>query len=145
MEIYTFLRMGGTVDRISVLPASESMVKENEKANDAATTATGDAKPEVADDAPLPTPKMQAALAEVLRRFEAFDVSNAKCTNEKDKEHLLGVIEQGFGSFDAFNELVRHTFVERAAAPLRERQASRRFSRRGSKMPERDLDAEVKV
>ena len=51
----------------------------------------------------------------------------------------------GFGSFDAFNELVRHTFVERAAAPLRERQASRRFSRRGSKMPERDLDAEVKV
>ena len=42
---------------------------------------------------------MQAALAEVLRRFEAFDVSNAKCTNAKDKEHLLGVIEQGFGSF----------------------------------------------
>ena len=52
MEIYTFLRMGGTVDRISVLPASESTVKENEKANEAATTATGDTKPEVADDAP---------------------------------------------------------------------------------------------
>ena len=28
MEIYTFLRMGGTVDRISVLPASESTVKD---------------------------------------------------------------------------------------------------------------------
>ena len=140
MEIYTFLRMGGTVDRISVLPASESMIKENEKANDAATTAAGDAKPEVADDAPLPTPKMQAALAEVLRRFEAFDVSNAKCTNAKDKEHLLGVIEQGFGSFDAFNELVRHTFVDAAAAPLKGTK-ERKLTRRDSKKD----DAEVRV
>ena len=50
MEIYTFLRMGGTVDRISVLPASESTGKENEKANDAATTAAVGASSEPASE-----------------------------------------------------------------------------------------------
>ena len=85
----------------------------------------------MADDAPLPTPKMQAALAEVLRRFEA---STPNAMHErKDKEHLLGVIEQGFGSFDAFNELVRHTFVERRGRCASARRAA--ASRRGSKMP----------
>ena len=131
MEIYTFLRMGGTVDRISVLPASEDMLKSKE----------GDGeKPAEKADAPVPTERMTAALAEVLRRFEAFDVNNANCTNDKDKEHLLGVIEQGFGSFDAFNELVRHTFVDAAAAPLKGTK-ERKLTRRGSKKD----DAEVRV
>ena len=104
MEIYTFLRMGGTVERIHVLPAEE------------AASATDLEAPPLKVSAPEGTASQDAALRTVLRRFEEFDVEEAECTVVRDKEHLLGVIEQGFGSFDNFNELVRRTFVERFAA-----------------------------
>lgn len=101
MEIYTFLRMGGTVERIHVLPAEDH------------ASATDMEAPPPKESAPEGTASQDAALRTVLRRFEEFDVEAAECTMEKDKEHLLGVIEQGFGSFENFNELVRRTFLER--------------------------------
>lgn len=46
-------------------------------------------------------------LEAVLERFRYFDVVETKCTNEADKQHLLGVIEMGFGELGVFNSLVR--------------------------------------
>ena len=36
-----------------------------------------------------------------------------KCFLESDKQLILGIIQQGFGSFDAFNETVRQVFNQR--------------------------------
>ena len=105
VEIYTFLRMGGTVERIHDLPAEQEHLPSDLES------------PPLKDGAPEGTAAQDAALASVLKRFEEFDVSTAECTVEKDKEHLLGVIEQGFGSFENFNELVRRTFVQRVETP----------------------------
>ena len=33
----------------------------------------------------------------------SFDVGKAKCYLEKDRQHLLAVIETGFGTLDAFD------------------------------------------
>ena len=47
-----------------------------------------------------------------LGRFAAFHAENATCYNEDDRQHLLGVIEGGFGSFAAFNDCIRSIFVQ---------------------------------
>ena len=48
--------------------------------------------------------------ANVLASFGKFDAAEARCFLESDKQSLLSVIEAGFGSLDAFNEIIRHTF-----------------------------------
>ena len=45
-----------------------------------------------------------------------FDASKARCFKEKDKQHLLAVIESGFGDVVPFNACVR-TLLTDAAAP----------------------------
>ena len=39
--------------------------------------------------------------------------SSGKCFLESDKQLILGIIQQGFGSFDAFNETLREVFEQR--------------------------------
>ena len=36
-----------------------------------------------------------------------FDASSAQCHKLEDREHLLSVIESGFGGFEEFNALAR--------------------------------------
>ena len=55
--------------------------------------------------------------AEVLAAFGRFDAAHARCFLESDKQSLLSVLEAGFGSLDAFNEVIRHTFGGATAAP----------------------------
>lgn len=52
--------------------------------------------------------------AQINERFMAFDAQHAKCFLEEDRERLLGVVEAGFGDYDAFNKLVREALVDRA-------------------------------
>ena len=47
------------------------------------------------------------------KKFEQVDVSTSKCFKEEDRQKLLGVVEQGFGSFFEFNEIIRNVFSER--------------------------------
>ena len=54
-----------------------------------------------------------ALLNVTLNRFRSFDVSMAKCFDESQRQHLLGVIESSFGSFDVFNSIVRHSFANK--------------------------------
>ena len=84
IELYTFLRMGGTLSRIRVIPVEDSML-----------SGTAASSQEWAAD-----------------YFRNFDVCKAKCFKQEDEQHLLGVIESGFGSFNGFNQIVRDTFVE---------------------------------
>ena len=39
--------------------------------------------------------------------FASFDAAKAKCFKAKDQQHLLGVIESGFGDLVPFNKVVR--------------------------------------
>ena len=37
-------------------------------------------------------------------------MQKCKCFLEADRQKLLGIVEQGFGDFDLFNNMVRHVF-----------------------------------
>ena len=45
-----------------------------------------------------------------------FNASKAQCFKPKDKQHLLAVIESGFGDLVPFNKLVRNLFEETSTA-----------------------------
>ena len=81
MELFTFLRMGGSQDRIVLLTCSEE------------------------------------SRANIRQKIAMFDAREAHCFLPEDRDHLLTVIEKGFGNFDAFNELVRGLLVDKVGAP----------------------------
>ena len=51
--------------------------------------------------------------AQVIAGFTSFDVANAHCFREDERQKILGIIESGFGSFEAFNALVGTMFRAR--------------------------------
>ena len=102
MELFTFLKMGGTRSRI-VLKGE----------------AQGD------DD--------KTIKRELLK---GFDASKAQCHVAEDRQRLLGVIEAGCGSLDAFNSIVQKklTDPEEANSPTW-RRPTFRSSKTSDKMP----------
>ena len=79
--------MGGTLSRIRVLPIGD----------EASALSNADST--------------EARRQWAAQYFGAFDVRHAKCWQRDAEQHLLSVIEAGFGSFDSFNEVVRTVFV----------------------------------
>ena len=49
----------------------------------------------------------------LTEQFATFDAGKARCFLASDREHLLAVIEAGFGDFDDFNRVARNLFVSR--------------------------------
>ena len=88
MEIFTFMRMGGTQERIEV-----NMITHKDHTHPA------------------------AAKKELKKQFATFDAAKAECFLPKDKHRLLAVVEAGFGDFEEFNVKVRTAFAERLEAP----------------------------
>mmetsp|Transcript_115241 Transcript_115241/g.325651 ORF Transcript_115241/g.325651 Transcript_115241/m.325651 type:complete len:526 (+) Transcript_115241:104-1681(+) len=93
IELFTFLRMGGELERIIVIPID---------ANGSTETVS----------------------ESIMQEFKTFDAKKAMCFYEKDRQHLLSVIEAGFGNFDVFNEIVRHALVARCTNSLTSRNNS---------------------
>ena len=58
--------------------------------------------------------------------FATFDAGKAQCFLARDREHLLAVIEAGFGDFYDFNRIVRNLLVSRLHDELSWRRSSRR-------------------
>ena len=101
IEIFCFLRMGGSRDRITVVPVLDA-------------TDDGDTG-------------LEAATAAAMARFALFDVANARCAMVEDTQRLLACIEMGFGKYEPFNQLVRQTFQDRTEfVPVREAARRRR-------------------
>ena len=50
--------------------------------------------------------------SDTLRKLRLFRLSRARCHKEEEREHLLSVIETGFGSFATFEAAVRSTLAE---------------------------------
>ena len=76
VELFTYLKMGATHDRVVVLPLG---------------TWTMD---------------------DVSVHINPFDVRLARCSKGNDRQHLLAIIEAGFGDYEAFNQLVRSILQE---------------------------------
>ncbi len=89
MEIFTFLFMGGKLDRIEIHALSAS------------------------DDAPTSPADGRRGLDDLKHQFATFDAAKAQCFLPKDKHRLLAVVEAGFGSFEGFNTTMRGVFDER--------------------------------
>ena len=60
---------------------------------------------------------------EALRAFQNFESSRACCFRDAERQHLLGVLEAGFGTLGAFDATIRHIFKERRTS-LSTRRAS---------------------
>lgn len=97
-QIFTFLFMGGKLDRIEIHALSAS------EAAQASSTDT------------------RHGLDSLKEQFANFDAAQAQCFLPEDKHRLLAVVEAGFGDFKEFNRRVRTAFAERLdATPLRHR------------------------
>ena len=49
----------------------------------------------------------------LTKQFATFDAAKARCFLASDREHLLAVIEAGFGDYDDFNRIARNLFASR--------------------------------
>ena len=49
----------------------------------------------------------------LTEQFATFDAGKARCFLASDREHLLAVIEAGFGDFDDFNRVARNLLASR--------------------------------
>ena len=85
MECFTFLRMGGSHERIEI-----------------DLIANQDKEPEL-------------ARKELKANFASFDAEKAECFLERDRQRLLAVVEAGFGNFKDFNVKMREVFDERVS------------------------------
>ena len=57
----------------------------------------------------------QAEARRLLKeQFASFDAGKARCFLASDREHLLAVIEAGFGDFDDFNRVARNLLASRS-------------------------------
>ena len=83
MEIFTFLRMGGDQERVTV----RMMASQDEG--------------------------VAAARRLLTKQFASFDAAKAQCFKVEDREKLLAVIEAAFGDFKEFNRSVRAVFATR--------------------------------
>ena len=128
MELFTFMRaMGGSTDRMDVLPLRSERVQralgahsdtrqgvgataEVEDEDVEAMYLSSDERPPQ-DEGAAETEEHEALVDEALSRFASFDVENARCSKAEDLQHLLSVIESGFGDFNTFNSLVRGLFA----------------------------------
>ena len=49
-------------------------------------------------------------------QFATFDAGKARCFLASDRQHLLAVIEAGFGDFYDFNRVARNLFASRISS-----------------------------
>ena len=123
MEVFTFIFMGGDLSRITLLPIRErTAAVEPQPGGDVEAAAPSAPPPRTSSFANRSDPAVRA----ILDKFATFDAVEAECYLPDDKQMILGVIETGIGSVDAFNQLVRKAF----ANPGKAETGQKRFSMR---------------
>ena len=89
LEVFTWLKAGGGFDALELVPIAAD-----------------------ADDGGEGGGGGRLGFEAVRAAFLKFSVEEARCYKEDERQHLLGVVETGFGSLDTFDELVRSLFAE---------------------------------
>lgn len=77
-------------------------------------------------------------------RFSSFDAGKASCFLERDRHHLLAVIESGFGSLLAFNCKIRSIAVGALSAPLSKQGLASLLARRTSATSRRVIEVALR-
>ena len=90
MEMFTYLFMGGSLERVTVIPLP---VGEGER--------------------------QVLSLRKIVRGFQVFDAGAADCFVAADKEKMLHVMRVGMGSVDAFNHAIKGWFTHIARETAR--------------------------
>lgn len=93
IELFCFLKNGGEIDFVTVLPV---LAREVVAAGGARKLVPGGMR-----------------LWALQSQLECFDVADAQCSKEQDTRRLLGCIEAGMGTPEAFNQVVRRIFANR--------------------------------
>ena len=83
MELFTFLRMGGSHDRIEIYLITN------------------------------PDKSKSAAQLELKENLATFDAEKARCFLEKDRQRMLAAVEASFGDCKEFNMKMRNIFESR--------------------------------
>ena len=110
MEVFTFIFMGGDLSRITLLPISERTAGVEPQPGGDVEAAAPSAPPPSSRTSSF-TNRSDPAVRAILDKFATFDAAEAECYLPDDKQMILGVIETGIGSVDAFNQLVRKAFA----------------------------------
>jgi len=95
MEIFIYMHMGGSLERVKVVPIYKS---------------AGLDSPLLPQAAPLHATRARAELSE---QFQNFDAAKAQCFKNSDRERLLAVIEAAFGDCTEFNKSARNLLTTR--------------------------------
>ena len=98
LEVFTWLRMGGRIDRIVLLPFGLDRRLW---------------QPFGVEGGGIAAAESVKAGAEAARQaFRDFDARTARCFLDHERQHLLGILEAGFGTLTAFNATIRAVFGE---------------------------------
>jgi len=106
VELFVFLQMGGTPDRIELLTPSRAPLARGGVGDDAACA-------------------QSASAPAVLGAIHAFDVRRASCLRLEEREKLLTVIEVGFGGLSTFNDMIVQLLLMAAQRSARTDRSSR--------------------
>ena len=70
----------------------------------------------------------------LTEQFATFDAGKAQCFLASDREHLLAVIEAGFGDFYDFNRVARNLLTKRCviSSPSRQSTTLQRWTRQST-------------
>jgi hypothetical protein len=90
MELFTFVKMGGSAANVTVVPLV---------GGSSAEASGHHARVALSSEATFK--------AEVAQLFSGFDANRAQCFVQSERQRLLGIIEAGFGSIHDFNATVR--------------------------------------
>ena len=125
-ELFTFLQMGASADRIELLLPGPPGPSSPGSAELAVLTA-----PAASCAAGTPVRAAQPSL-DVRGAIRAFDVRRASCFRQEEREKLLTVIEVGFGGLSVFKEVLVTLLM---AAVHRHEEAQLAEHRRAPKRP----------
>ena len=130
LEIFVFIQMGGLLDDVELhfLPCCDG----SEPPSPTATPDTEDSDRNQRDenDGDDENSLSDAVIEYYDSKFAEFDVHNADCYDRTQKDHLLAIIEAGFGGTDGFNTAVSSTLqLLREIAASRGRQPDSRRTR----------------
>lgn len=103
-ELFVFLHMGGTADRIEVLLPGRPTTPPPVHASQQLSRGPGPLTPGHLSS--QGTGSVPSPVLDVHRAIKAFDARRASCSRLEDRERLLTVIEMGFGGLSAFNEVI---------------------------------------
>ena len=111
IEVFTFLKMGGDPERVDFLPYNAPNAAEQHSLT-VDDLENGEEHPPA--DLEEAGRGADVSIDLVLARFRHFDVNETKASKESDRQHLLGVIETGFGELGVFSSLVQSLFANEA-------------------------------